>query len=243
MRQCLALILVLLANARPGHASCIDPSALVRSTVGITREFTEEERKSAPGILGIRGTGWFLSARAIVTAAHVAGAMQLSAQDWRTLEVRERESTSAVPARLVRIVGADAEKIAVIELEAGFPNAVPLPIRIAPLVPDEPVSSLAYPDNRLRLAKGRFVAYGVDAGLAGAALLEMHDGSDRLVLDHGASGAPIVDCEGRVVAVVSTLITQTINLPTGAARVSTAWQTPNVVSMRAEALKDFSSPQ
>ena len=48
------------------------------------------------------------------------------------------------------------------------------------------------------------------ARLAGAALLEMHDGNDRLVLDHGASGAPVLDCEGRVVAVVSTLITQTL---------------------------------
>jgi hypothetical protein len=49
----------------------------------------------------------------------------------------------------------------------------------------------------------------------------------------------VLDCEGRVVAVVSTLITQTIYLPTGKVRVSTAWQTPNVVSIPAEALKGF----
>jgi hypothetical protein len=78
---------------------------------------------------------------------------------------------------------------------------------------------------------------------AGTALLEMHDGNDRLVLDHGASGAPVLDCEGRVVAVVSTLITQTIGLPTGAMRVSTAWQTPNVVSIPAEGLKGLSSAE
>jgi hypothetical protein len=35
------------------------------------------------------------------------------------------------------------------------------------------------------------------------ALLEMYDGDDRLVLDHGASGAPVFDCMGRIVAVVS----------------------------------------
>jgi hypothetical protein len=35
-------------------------------------------------------------------------------------------------------------------------------------------------------------------------LLEMYDGNDRLVLDHGASGAPVVDCSGQVVAVVPT---------------------------------------
>jgi hypothetical protein len=42
------------------------------------------------------------------------------------------------------------------------------------------------------------------------------------------------------VAVVSTLITQTINLPTGAVRVSTAWQTPNVVAIPAGALEGLS---
>jgi hypothetical protein len=61
-----------------------------------------------------------------------------------------------------------------------------------------------------------------------------------LVLDHGASGAPVLDCEGRVVAVVSTLMTQTIRLPTGAVRVSSPWQTPNVVSIPADGLKDIS---
>ena len=83
----------------------------------------------------------------------------------------------------------------------------------------------------------------LDEKFIGTALLEIHDGNDRLVLDHGASGAPVLDCDGRVVAVVSTLITQTISLPTGAVRVSTAWQTSNVISIPAQALKDFSSPR
>jgi hypothetical protein len=39
------------------------------------------------------------------------------------------------------------------------------------------------------------------------------------------------------------LITQTITLPTGAVRVSTAWQTPNVVAIPADALKGFSWPE
>ena len=72
---------------------------------------------------------------------------------------------------------------------------------------------------------------------AGTALLEMYDGNDRLVLDHGASGAPVVDCEGRVVAVVGMAITQTINFIGPAVRASTAWQTPNVVSIPIQVLK------
>jgi len=51
----------------------------------------------------------------------------------------------------------------------------------------------------------------------------------------------VLDCEGRVVAVVSTVITQTINLPSGPVRVSTAWQTPNVISIPAGALYEIAS--
>jgi hypothetical protein len=176
----------------------------------------------------------------IVTAAHVADAMHLAHEAWKTIHVRERETNAAIPARLVRILGgAYAEKMAVLELQDAFPGASPLRIRNEPLVAEEPVASLAYPNDTLRFARGRFVQYGDSDALLGAALMEMHDGNDRLVLDHGASGAPVLDCQGRVVAVVSTLVTQTLSLPFGAVRVSTAWQTPNVISVSTEALKDF----
>jgi hypothetical protein len=191
----------------------VDPSTLVHSTVGITRNFDAEEMKLTPSVLGIRGTGWFLSPRFLVTAEHVAKAMLLSDSDWKEIEIRERESLHPIPARVARITGSHAEKIAVLELRRPFPGASGV------------------------FAQGRFVEYGADQRFVGAALLELYDGSDRLALDHGASGAPVFDCDGRVVAVVSTLITQTLNLPTGAVRVSTAWQTPNVVSMPAESLK------
>jgi hypothetical protein len=46
-----------------------------------------------------------------------------------------------------------------------------------------------------------------------------------------------------VVAVVSTLITQTLKMPSGPMRVSTAWQTANVVSIPAEALKGVVWPE
>ena len=97
--------------------------------------------------------------------------------------------------------------------------------------------------NHLRFAQGRFVKYGAGELFSGAALLEMHDDNDRLVLDHGASGAPVLDCQGRVVAIVTTLITQTLRFPSGAVRVSTAWQTPNVVSMPADVLMNFLSSE
>src|SRR5437660_464360 len=157
MRQCLFSILVLSATSTGIEASCIDPSTLVRSTVSITREFSEEERKATPSTLGIRGTGWFLSARSIVTAAHVVEAMHLSAEDWKEIEIRERESKWSIPARVIRVAGSHAERMAVLELESAVPGAAALPIRVEPLVPEELVVSLAYPNNHLRFAQGRFV--------------------------------------------------------------------------------------
>jgi hypothetical protein len=243
MRRGLAFLLASLAMSTGARASCIDPSTLVRSTVNITREFGADERKDAPAILGIRGTGWFLAPRLMVTAAHVAEAMRLSVQEWKEVELRERESKEVIPARILRVAGALAEKVAIVELEAAFPGAATLQVRTEPLVAEERLVSLAYPNGRLRFAGGRFAEYGTGDGRAGMALIEMHDGNDRLVLDHGASGAPVLDCAGRVVAVVSTLITQTIALPTGAVRVSTAWQTPNVLSVPAEVLNGVSAAE
>lgn len=239
MRQCLLSVALLIGTLSGAKASCVDPSTLVTSTVSITREFGEDEQRTEHGVFGIRGTGWFLSPRLVVTAAHVAEAMRLSAGDWKDIEVRERGSRVAIPARILRLPGSNAEKVAVLELRTSVPGAVALQVRMEPLVPEERLLSLAYPNGDLRFASGRFAEYGKDS-LAGAALLEMQDGNDRLVLDHGASGAPVLDCQGRAVAVVSTLITQTIGLPTGRVRASTPWQTPNVISIPIAALKDFS---
>jgi hypothetical protein len=234
---------MLLAMSSGVKASCIDPATVVHSTVSVAREFSADERKQTPAILGIRGTGWFLAPRMLVTAAHVAEAMRLSERDWKEIELREGDGKIVIPARIFRVAGAQAEKMAVLELRAAPLAAVALPVRIEPLAPEEHLVSLAYPNGELRFAKGRFAEYGTGDRAAGMALIEMHDGNDRLVLDHGASGAPVLDCQGRVVAVVSTLLTQTIALPTGTMRVSTAWQTPNVLSIPAEGLKGLVSSE
>jgi hypothetical protein len=233
-----SVVLLLLASF-PVAAACVDPSALVQSAASITRTFSEEEGKAAPDVLAISGTGWFLAPGSMATIAHVAEAMQLSRTDWKLIEIRDGQSTQSIPARILRIVGSQRERIAVLELRNPFPGAQVLPIRTEPLVPDERVTCVAYPHSRLRFAGGRFVEYGADNRLAGTALFELYDGNDRLVLDHGASGAPVLDCEGRVVAVVSNLIlTQTIQFMSRVIRIPPAWQKPNVVSVPVQALKD-----
>jgi hypothetical protein len=230
--------LVLGAQCSRAQATCVDPSALVRSTASITRIFDGQERRPDAGLLGVRGTAWFLSPTFMVTAEHVAAGMRLSDGSWSPVEIAGGDSQRSFAVRVVSVAGAHTERIAVLELQTPFLEAESLQIRIEPLAPEERVVSLAYPSNRLRFARGRFVEYGDNDKLPGTALLEMYDGDDRLVLDHGASGAPVLDCEGRVVAVVSNLFTQTMRFASNAIRISTAWGQANVASIPIQVLKD-----
>lgn len=230
-------LLLLLASSRAATA-CIDPERLASSTIGITRYFSGEDGRVDSGLLGVRGTAWFLSGMSIVTAEHVAAAMDLSHQSWKKIEIRERGNKQSIAVRILRVAGIHAEKLAVLELQTHFSGAQGLQIRMKPLAPEEQVVSLAYPGSRLRLAGGRFVRYGDSENLTGAALLEMYDGDNRLVLDHGASGAPVLDCEGRVVAIVSNIFTQILQFPFEAIRISTAWGSPNVASVPSLVLAD-----
>ena len=157
--------------------------------------------------------------------------MRLSTQNWRLLDIQGAADSQAIFARIQRLAGDGAEKLAVLELQTAVSTARGVAIRMSPLVPEDRLVSLAYPHQRPRSVGGRFVQYADGGRLAGTALLEMYDGDDRLAIDHGASGAPVFDCEGRVAAVISTVITQTLATPFGKRRVSTAWGTPNVVSV------------
>jgi hypothetical protein len=235
-----SILALVLASARV-EAGCINPVTLAHSTVGITRYFDDNEKRNAPpGVLGVGATGWFLSPTSMVTVEHAAAGMILSDQTWKRIDIRSEEIERSIPVRIQQIAGSQAEKIAVLELQTAFPGGPGYQVRTERLVPEEPVVSVAYPSNHLRVAGGRFVHYGDGDGFAGTALLEMYDGNDRLVLDSGASGAPIFDCEGRVVAVLSNLFTSTFAFMSRTTRISTAWGNPNVASVPIQVLKDTS---
>jgi hypothetical protein len=227
-----ALIFALLVSIQ-SHAgtTCIDSALLAHSTVGITRYFDDAERTAQSDFLGIQGTGWFRSSTAIVTVEHVATAMGLSNGDWKVLTIENAAESYSIPVRIERVVGTGSEKLAVLELQTAISSARSVPIRMSPLMPDDRIVTVAYPNRERRAVTGRFVQYATDGKLAGTGLLEIYEGSDRLVIDYGASGAPVFDCEGRIAAVISTVITQIFRTPFGEQRVSTAWGTPNVVSV------------
>ncbi|MGC1951144.1 MAG: hypothetical protein WA970_00880, partial [Gammaproteobacteria bacterium] len=109
------------------EAACVDPATLTHSTVSITRHFDDNEKDGPPGVVAIRGTGWFLSPTAIVTVGHVAAAMKLSDRSWKRVELGGKQS---IPARIQRRAGSGAEKIAVLELQTAFPGAPGLQIRM-----------------------------------------------------------------------------------------------------------------
>jgi hypothetical protein len=240
-RICYAAILFLFfAGFAHAEKTCIDPSLLARSTVGITRYFDDGERNAQSDVIGIQGTGWFQSEHTIVTVEHVAVAMGLSGETWKSLTVQNNSGTQSVPTRIRGVIGDSAEKLAVLELQSPVASARTVAVRPSPLQPEDHLVTIAYPHRKLHSVGGRFVRYATDARLAGAALLEMYDGDNRLAIDHGASGAPVFDCEGRVAAVISTVITQKWHSPLGEMRISTAWGTPNVLSVPISALAGFS---
>ena len=222
------------------EGACVSPEGLAKSVVSVTRHFPEEERKSDPTLLGVRGTGWFLSPDSLVTAAHVAESMGLSQTDWKEVDVGTGAQDKHFKVRIRRILGPGVEKIVILELKESFPGVEPLSVRSEPLATGEAAYSIGYPGNQLRIASGHFVKEGDEARLAGTDLFELSDGDDRLALDHGASGAPVLDCEGRVVAVVSNVFAKTISFMSQAIRVSTAWGSPNVAAIPASALVPFS---
>jgi S1-C subfamily serine protease len=234
--------IVLVIASSQVKAACVDSAQLARSTVSIMRHFDDAERGARPDLIGVQGTGWFLSPTRIVTAAHVTEGMKLSTEDWKPLEILDGDGSQFIAARIQRLAGSKAEKLAIIELEHAVSVARSVTIRREPLAPEEKVVTLAYPAGRPHVVEGRFVRYGEDGRLAGTALLEVYEGDDRLVIDHGASGAPVVDCQGRVAAVVSNVFTQSLGFASCQIRISTAWGMPNVVSVPVQALEELPQP-
>jgi hypothetical protein len=204
------------AGAQEGRASCVDPSTYTRSVVSISRYFDKTRRDAGQEVVGERATAWFYtSPRILVTAAHFASG--LSAQGWQDVELwqagseGEPEVTVRTQLRVVirgSLAEGLAEDVAILELRAPFPNAQVLDVEADVPSRDERVLVLGYPGGRMQIAHGLMRDAASPAGrYAGLTLIEVQ-GADRLLLNGGTSGAPVLDCVGgRVIGVLNALLT------------------------------------
>ena len=250
--------MMVIAQCARAEDACIDPSTLATTTVSITRYFTADE-KPRPSLEGYRATAWFYgSTRYLISIAHfVDDVPVLPRGEWRKVDVQQRDVTVQVSARLLAVVRALPEGFALFELREPFPNAQTLKLREKPLSRNEPVRSIAYLDG-LRFAKGRFAEIAGSSDIPGdhpfakvrpgSGLFEMWDieerNNDRYVLNHGASGAPIVDCEGNVAAVASSVVTQgSLYFAGREFRLTTPWGMANNTAALIQPLFDITLPQ
>jgi hypothetical protein len=258
MRPMIVVLMVVIAQCAHAQGTCIDPSTLIAKTVSITRHFTDDE-KPLPSLEGYSATAWFYgSTRHLVSIAHlVDDAPVLQRGEWRKVDVRQRDVIVKVNARLLTVIKALPEGLAFFELQEPVPNAETLELRERPLSRNEPVLSVAYVDG-LRFAKGRFSeimgsgdtprSHPFAKVAPGSGLFEMWDieerRNDRFVLDHGASGAPIVDCEGNVAAVVSSFLTQgSLHFAGKKIRLTTPWGMANNTATLIQPLFGFTFPR
>ena len=258
MRPMMVALMMVVAQGARAQDTCIDPSTLTATTVSITRYFTDDE-KARQSLDGYRATAWFYgSTRYLVSIAHfVDDAPVLPRGEWRKVDVQQRDVTVQMNARLLTVVDALPEGLALFELREPFPNAETLKLRERPLSKNEPVLSVAYLDG-LRFAKGTFSQIMGSGNIPrdhpfakvrpGSGLFEMWDieerNNDRYVLDHGASGAPIVDCEGNVAAVASGFLTQgSLHFAGKEIRLTTPWGMANNTATLIQPLFGVMLPQ
>jgi hypothetical protein len=250
------------AWAQETVASCVDPSELARSVVSIARYFDKPRHDPGGEIFGERATAWFYtSPRFLVTAAHFA--RDLSTHDWQEAELRQA-SQDGEPGTTIRVQlrvlargqPADAQgggskrnraltdDVAILELREPFPNAQVLDVRLEQPAADTTVLVLGYPGGRMQAARGIVREIRDHSGkFAGLTLLEVQ-GDNRLLLDGGTSGAPVLDCrQGRVVAVLNGLLTgpSLPFLPPERSVVPTPWGSPTNTAVPAATLAAITS--
>ena len=190
---------------------CIDKESSAQSVAAITRYSHLYDDPHVATVLGVEGGSiWFLKEDEPVLALHVAQSLGLSNREWIPVEIYQNDRDAKIyrhqriRARLFRTISWGLDGLAVLKLEEPFQGARPLVIRAEPLEPGEKIITPAYPGGFLELTTGYFL--GNDFTLSnerkeGSYAIEI-DGN-RLALDVGASGAPVLDCAGQVVAAVS----------------------------------------
>lgn len=227
MKTALFILTLVLAGSQYADANCINPKDYLDSTVSLVRynAFYDDYKDG--------GTAWFYKdARTLVTAGHVAMGILLSSE-WSSLEIRQRKDLYTIsetqPARILQIGNiasasnteiAFMEKyakvdLAIIELAFDFHGARPLEISQSKPPHYSPLWAIAYPKNKAVLANGRSIPPGYDKKYLEEYASMLHVNIQNPRLRHGASGAPILNCEGKVAGILNIYIDRVLHLANG----------------------------
>lgn len=234
------------AQAQEVACEDFDYNRLARSVVQLVFMY---DKLKPDGSIGHRGTAWFIDETHLVTIGHLAE--DVIETDWQTVTVQYSDqyltttnTELAIPMRLVTTFETIApENITLIELQHGMLGFEPLQVRYDPPRKDEPVVGAGYTGGTLRAAAGWYRVPEPTAGvmtesppeIQGYLLFELNgeDGRDRHVFDYGASGSPILDCDGRVIAVTSDIITQLRSFGVTTMRLTPSTGEPNNTALPA----------
>ena len=113
--------------------------------------------------------------------------------------------------RLAKIVTTHfQENIYILELADPVKNALVLPVRSTLPQYGEPIIGIGYADGRLHFGYGHYQGIAntdnENVELVGKPVIEMDGSKNRLVLDSGASGGPIIDCREHIFGLTSQVI-------------------------------------
>ncbi len=199
----------------------VDWANLSKSVVSLRLLYDQPDED---GNVGRQGTAWFVDSTHLATISHISD--DVISETWRAVtvmsgtEVRMPATKSfETEVRLIKTIDVGlSEKISLIELKDKVPDSVSATIRANPVENNEPVVGVGYRGDEptLQYAVGHF-GMPEPSGepdpdakpLEPFLYFELSDekGEDRKVFDHGTSGAPLFDCEGEVVAIISNIRT------------------------------------
>ncbi len=238
MKKILITIVLLFLVTHVCSAEAETPKHADR-VVRITQYYTPAE-KAAAGIDGRSGTGWFCgSSKHLITIGHMVTDPALPRKEWTEVEISHcpdgtmgTYKTHRVMVRLADLIDTPGEDIGVIELQKPLFDVKPISVSKDALTPGSQSYCFGFTDGTLRHAGGTFHRIGKDEDspeLNDFGLFEMFEDNDRLALDHGASGAPVLNAKGEVIAVLAIVKTGEVKMINGIEpmRISTAWGTPN----------------
>lgn len=197
--------------------ACVEPESLYDSVAAIAKTYVDEDGDRALA----SGTAWFRSNRLLITNAHVAKALRLAHGAWqrailqRVVHIDGRYKLR-VYVREVRLVHSlkpheDPEKdsalmrndIAAIELRDEEKGVRPLGLSTRALRYAETFVVAGFPGREPVAGFATLVASDSAWGPAFSAQGWFLESGTPALFSKGASGSPVVDCSGIVIAMVN----------------------------------------